>query len=255
MLDVPLINCGISLDLKWNKNCVLTSKATRNEILAGDDAAAQPQVNAIGNPANAEIVINDCKLYVLVVTLNIENENKLYEELKNNSHFYKGFTITIYWNKCKCQISNQTANNNLNYLIDPTFDKVHILFVLAFENEEDGTDFSKYYTPTVEITDYNVLIDQKPFFEISIKNKKETYQAITELIRNSDYTTGNLLNYDYFLNHYKLIAIDLSKQDVDLSKQQISFIGKLKQNVTIFFIVEKEEVTRLRFSQNFAEVS
>ena len=45
-----------------------------------------------------------------------------------------------------------------------------------------------------------------------IKNKEETYQAITELIRDSDYTTGNLLDYEYFSNHYKLIAIDLSQK-------------------------------------------
>ena len=89
------------------------------------------------------------------------------------------------------------------------------LFVLAFENEEDRSSFSKYYTPTVEIKDYNVLIDQELFFELPIKNKEETYQAIIELIGNSGYTTGNLLDYEYFSNHYKLIAIDLSKQDYD----------------------------------------
>ena len=61
---------------------------------------------------------------------------------------------------------------------------------------------------TVEIKDYNVLINQKPFFEIPIKSKEETYQAITELTRNSDYTTGNLLDYEYSSTHYKLIAID-----------------------------------------------
>ena len=135
----------------------------------------------------------------------------------------------------------------MNYLIDPTFSKVHRLYNLAFQNDENRLSSSKYYTstvPTVEINDYNVLINQKPFFEIPIKNKKETYQTITELIRNSDYTTGNLLDYEYFSTHYKLIAIDLSKQteleNPDL-KQQINFIGKLKQNATIFFIIEKED--------------
>ena len=147
-----------------------------------------------------------------MVTLSVENENKLYENLK------EGFTMTIKWNKYRSQISNQTANNNLNYLIDPTFNNVNRLFVLAFENEEDKSSFSKYYTLTLEIKDDNVLIDQKPFFEIPIKNKEETYQLITELIRDSAYTTGNLSDYEYFSAHYKLIAIDLSKQDIDLSK-------------------------------------
>ena len=110
----------------------------------------------------------------------------MYEQLK------EGFTIPVVWYKYRSQIYNQTANNNLNYLIDPTVNNAERLFVLAFENEEDRSSFSKYYTPTVEIKDYNVLIDQKPFFEIPIKNKEETYQAITELIRSNDYTTGNL---------------------------------------------------------------
>ena len=86
----------------------------------------------------------------------------------------------------------------MNYLIDPTFDKFHRLFVLVFQNEEDRSSFSKYYTPTVEINYYNVLIDQKPFLEISIKNKEETDEAIAELITNSNYATGNLLDYEYF---------------------------------------------------------
>ena len=103
-----------------------------------------------------------------------------------------------------------------------------------------------------------MLIDQKPFFEIPIKNKEKTYQAITELIRNNDYATGNLLDYDYFSKHYKLITIDLIKQtklkDNDL-KQHINFTGRLEQNATIFFIIEKDEETVLNFSQNSVDVS
>ena len=77
--------------------------------------------------------------------------------------------------------------------------------------------------------------------------------------KNSDYTTGNLLDYDYFSKDYKLIAIDLSKQieleNPDL-KQQINFIGKLEvdNGATMFFIVEKSEETTFEFSQNFASI-
>ena len=60
-------------------------------------------------------------------------------------------------------MSNQTKNNNLNYLIDRTFTNVNRLFVLSYKNEDNGTSFSKYYDPKVEIKDYNVLIDGKPF--------------------------------------------------------------------------------------------
>ena len=68
----------------------------------------------------------------------------------------------------------QTQNNNLNYLIDPRFTKVNRLLVLSFENENDRTSFSKYYVPNVQIKDFNVLIDEKRFFGMPIKNREET---------------------------------------------------------------------------------
>ena len=91
-----------------------------------------------------------------------------------------------------------------------------------------------------------------------IKNE-EAYKQIIEMGRNNDYTTGNLLNYEYFSMHYKLIAIDLSKQieleNPDL-KQQINFTGRLERNegVKMFFITEKSKETNFEFSQNRATV-
>ena len=72
--------------------------------------------------------------------------------------------------------------------------------------------------------------------------------------KNNYYTTGNLLDYEYFSKHYEIIAIDLSKktelENPDL-KQQIDFIGKLKEDeATMFFIIEKSEETTFEFSQN-----
>ena len=145
---------------------------------------------------------------------------------------------------------NQTATNNLNFLIDPTFNNVNRLFVLTFPKEEDRRSFSKYYTPNVEIKDYNVILDGEPFYEIPIKNKEETYKAITELIGNDLLRTGNEFNFEYFCEHYKLIAIDLSKQKSDLKNQQINFIGRLEQNATILFNVEEKEMTELNVLQN-----
>ena len=101
--------------------------------------------------------------------------------------------------------------------------------------EEDRRPFSKYYTPAVEIKDYNVILDGEAFYEIPIENKEETYKAITELIRNDLLRTGNEFNFEYFCEHYKLIAIDLSKQKSVFKNQQINFIGKLEQDATIFF--------------------
>ena len=93
---------------------------------------------------------------------------------------------------------NRAVNNNLNYLIDRTFTNVSRLIALAFEDEDDRRTFSKYYIPKVEIKDFNVLIGRKTLFEIPVKNKEESYEAIIEMSKSNDYTTGNLLDYGYF---------------------------------------------------------
>ena len=92
------------------------------------------------------------------------------------------------------------------------FTKVDRLFVLAYENEEDKLSYLKYYTPTVELKNFNIIVDGKPFFEMPVKNLEETYQKIIDLGYNDDYTVENLLDFEYFEKHYKLIAIDLSKK-------------------------------------------
>ena len=117
---MPLINCEVSLTLTWSESCVLTSKATKN---------AAPGLNAINNPTGATFKMKDTKSYVPVVTLSAENDNKLLEKLKI------GFKRTIKWNKCRTEMYNQFINNNLDYLIDPTFTNVNRIFVLSYENE------------------------------------------------------------------------------------------------------------------------
>ena len=193
-------------------------------------------------------------MYVPVVTLSAENDNKLLEQLKS------GFRITIKWNKYISQMSNQTKNKNLNYLIDPTFSNVNGLFVLSFETEDDRTSYYKYYMPSVEIKDYNVLTDGNAFFQLPIKNIEETYEKIIQITDYSGYyTRGNLLDYEYFKKHYKLIEIDLSKQ-IELEnkdiKQQINFIGNLERDngAVMSFIIEKSEETIIEFLQNYASI-
>ena len=112
--------------------------------------------------------------------------------------------------------------------------------------------FSHYYLPNVEIKDFTVLIDGKSFFDLPVKNK-EVYEKIIEMSRNSDYTTGNLLDFVYFKENYRLIAIDLCKQTKLKDPQQINFIGKLENQdggATMFFIIEKSEETTFAFLQN-----
>ena len=149
----------------------------------------------------------------------------------------------------------QPQNNNLNYLIDPTFTNVNRLFVLSFSrnNNTDNRDsFSHYYVPNVEIKDFNVLIDGKSFFDLPVKNEEEAYEKIIDMSNNNDYTTGNLLDFVYFAKNYKLIAIDLSKQTKLKDPQQINFIGKLDKDngATMFLIIGQQEETTFNFLQN-----
>ena len=111
--------------------------------------------------------------------------------------------------------------------------------------------FSHYYVPNVRIKDFNVLIDGKSFFDLPVKNE-EDYEKVIHMSNNNDNTTGNLLDFAYFKDNYKLIAIDLSKQTKLIDRQQINFIGKVSYIfvATMFFIIEKSEETTFNFSQN-----
>ena len=199
-LNTLLVDCEVSLTLSWSETCVITSLKKRLV------AAAQGGNPAVydDSPTNATFEITDCKLYVPVVISSAENDNRLSEQLKT------GFKRTIKWNNNRSKISNQTKNNNLNHLIDPTFTNVNRLLFLTFENEDDRTYFQIYYVPKIEIKDFNVLIDGKPILEIPVKNKEEAYEGIIAMSKSNNYTSNNLLDYEYFKDHYQLIAKDLS---------------------------------------------
>ena len=144
---------------------------------------AQGNNPAIVLPAKLEFKMTDTKLYVPVVSLSKENDIKLLEQLKS------GFKRTIEWNKYRSQMTIQPQNNNLNYLIDPTFTNVNRLFVLSFSrnNNTDNRDsFSHYYVPNVEIKDFNVLIDGKSFFDLKVKNEEEAYEKIIDISNNNN---------------------------------------------------------------------
>ena len=189
-----------------------------------------------GNTIGTTLDITDCKLYVPVVTLSKDDEIKLLTNLKS------GFKREIIWNKYRSQMTTEEVNNNLNILVDPTFTNVSRLFALAYKVEVDDDNnvidnrqsFSNFYLPNIMVKDYNVIIDKLAFFDLPVKTEEEAYEKIKDISKNNEYTTGNLLDYHYFKNNYKLIAIDLSKQQVlqenkDLI-QQIYFIGRLEKN-------------------------
>ena len=121
----------------------------------------------------------------------------------------------------------------------------------ARDNALDNRDsFSDYYVPNIKTKNFNVLITGKNFFDLSVKNE-ETHEQIIDMSNNNDYSTGNLLDFAYFKENYKLIANDLSKQTNLKNPQQINFIGKLENQdhgATMFFFIEKSEETTAKFS-------
>ena len=187
-LEMPLINCEICLQLKWSKNCVL---------VAGTAAKQIPYFQ-----------ITDTKLYVPVVTSLTQDNIKLLKQLESN------FKRTIYWNKYLPILANQAQNRCLDFLIDPSFQGVNIIFVLSFKDDDGQEKHNQYYLLTVEIKDYNVMINERYFLDQPIKNDLKTYDNIRtiESRQVDDYTAGCLLDYSYFKKCYKLIATDLSKQ-------------------------------------------
>ena len=143
-LEMPLINCKIKLSLTWKIEYVLSTGA-----------------------GEAVFIINDTKLYVPVVTLSKE-DNKDFTEQQN-----KGFQRSIYWNEYKTKEINEDADANVFkyinidiYNIDPSFQGVHRLFVIAY-NRVDGQPTRngqrKYYLPRISLNKYNVIIDWKKF--------------------------------------------------------------------------------------------
>ena len=232
-LEMPLINCEVNVILTWSSTCVITNS------------------NGAGTFA-----ITDTKLYVPVVTLSTQENTKFLQQLKS------GFKRVINWNKYLSKPELIRRNPNLNHLVEPSFQGIIRLFVLAFGGDAQRIVHTGYYLPNVEIKDYNVMINGENFFDQPIKNNKVTYENIRKITtgKGDDYTTGCLLDYLYFADTYKMIAVDLSKQqalDADpRAIQQINFTANLDRagNKRIYFILEEAKETILDFSQGTVKV-
>ena len=133
--EMPLINCDVELIFTWSANCVVISTGVANQ--------------------NPTITITETTLHVPVVTLLTQDHAKLLPQLRF------GFKRKISWNKYLAKPELLAQNSNLNHLIEPSFQGVNRLFVLAFENDDQRTSNKRYYIPNVEIKDYNVMIDGK----------------------------------------------------------------------------------------------
>ena len=160
----------VSLSLTWSPNCVIT--------------------NSTGE---GKFKITDTNLYVPVVTLLTKDNETLLQKLVS------GFKRVINWNKYLSKPALLSQNPDLNYLIEPAFQMVNRLFVLAFENEAQRKVHSGYYLPTVEIKNYNVMINGENLFHQPIKDNKVTYEHIRKVAtgKGDDYTTASLCLLDY----------------------------------------------------------
>ena len=235
-LEMLLIDCEVNLILTWSSTCVIASIILANQA--------------------GTFEITDTKLYVPVVTLSTQENTKFFHQLKS------GFKRVINWNKYLSKPELLAQNPNLNHLVEPSFQGVNRLLVLAFENDNDRTSDEQYYLPTVEIKDYNIMINGENFFDQPIKNNKVTYDNIRKIAtgQGDDYTTGCLLDYPYFADTYKMIAVDLRKQqalDADSRAiQQINFTANLDRagNTRVYFILEEAKETNLDFSQETVKV-
>ena len=130
-LEMPLINCEINLILTWYTDCVIVSTKVAYQ--------------------NATFETTDTKLYVQVVTLATQDNSKLLQQLKS------GFKRVTSWNKYLSKPELFAQNPNLNHLVEPSFQGVNRLFVLAFENDTQRTSAKGYYLPNVEIKNYVMI--------------------------------------------------------------------------------------------------
>ena len=244
-LEMPLINCKIKLNLTWKKERVLSNQA-----------------------GNAVFIINDTKMYVPVVTFSKE-DNKDFIEQQN-----KGFQRSIYWNEYKTKEINEDADANVfRYInLDPSFESVNRLFVMAYNRANDQPTRNgqqKYYLPRIYLEKYNIIIDGRNFYDNPIESDIEKYRELKKVMIGKgedyttgslleDYTTGSLLDFNYFDKHYKLVAVDLSKQkelDADpRAIQQIEFKYMLGTDLTIYWVLEKSKEAILEFYKGTVKV-
>ena len=246
---MPLINYKIHFELNWSNNCVIYGADT---YASGDNA----------NNRETTFKITSTKLYVPIVTVSTK------DNVNQTKQLNEGFKSSVYWNehKSKMEAKEADVDNLKRFPLDPSFQGVNRLFVLAFDNANDGDNkierdsHRKCFLPRVDITNCNVLIDGRNFYNQPINDQSKKYNVIRKIAteKGDDYTTGCLLDYQYFKDHYQLIAVDLSKQkelDADpRAIQQIEFYGKLDTNSQVCTVLEKSKETVLKFYKGTAKM-
>ena len=187
------------------------------------------------------------KMYVPVVTLSKE-DNKDFIEQQN-----KGFQRSIFWNEYKTKEINENADANV-------FKYINLVPSFQENGQPTRNGQQKYYLPRIDLEKYKVIIDGRNFYDNPVESDIEKYTELKKVMigKGEDYTTGSLLDFNYFDKHYKLVAVDLSKQK-ELNAdpraiQQIEFKYMLGTNSTISWVLEKSKETILEFYKGTVKV-
>ena len=199
-LEILLINTKLYIELNWTKHSIISNVATATTFQ-----------------------ITKTELYVPVVTLNTENNKKLTKLLGEN------FKRSVIWNEYKSKIqtvstiAGEGGNADTERIsLDRSFQGVNRLFVMVFDgntvsrNTDDPESHQRYFLPRIEIKDYNVLIDGRNFYDQSINDSITRDNKLLKLTtgKSEDYTTGCLIDYDWYAKVYNIVAVDLSHQAV-----------------------------------------
>ena len=220
-------------------------------------------MSSAGN--TAKFAITDAKLHALIVTLSTKDSANLTKQLN------EGFKGSVYLNSYEAKPAKVIRKRkNLYELLNASFQGVKRLFVLAYFIADGGNDEAgiksnkKYFLPRGEIKNYNVLIDGRNFYDQPINDIIKQYDEVRKVSTGygDDYTTGCLLDYAYFKDNYRLIAVDLSKQkalDADpRAIQQIVFQGVVGGDagtkIRLYTILEQSKGAMLEFSKGTAKV-
>ena len=241
------------------------------DLTADTSSSFKYKINLLGNIAAANPNV------ARVARLNI----KIVVPLKYLSNFFRSLEmplinykikVNLTWKK-ECVLSTdallskekeEDANANaVKYIsLDPSFQGVNRLFVMVYlrgNNQFTRNSQRKYYLPRMDLNKYNVIIDGRNFYDNPIESDIEKYRELKKVMigKGEDYT-GSLLDYNYFKKHYKLVAVDLSKQkelDADpRAIQEIEFKYMLGTDSTIYWVLEKSKETILEFYKGTVKV-
>ena len=223
-LELPLINTELNLELSWAKNCILINVATNNDT---------------------SFQISKTELCVPVMVLNTNDNKKLSDLLS------KGFKRSVFWNehKIKNEVHTADANNLKRIMLNSSFQGANRLFVLSYvsdggNNAIDVNSKTKYALPRVNLTKFNVLLDGRNNYDQPISDEITKHNKLIKLTtgKGGDLTTGYLLDYKYYKDHYSITACDLSKQkelDADpRAIQQIEIVFMLNTASQVLTILE-----------------